>query len=111
MFSMYKEYIKEREDADLVHDEKGFATFKYMDDNSVYIIDIYVRKEYRKEGIASKYADMIVEQAKERGCKFVLGTVSENANNSETSKRVLEAYGMRYLKDYNDLKWYVKEIK
>lgn len=90
--SLYADYLKERSNREIIEDDKGFATF-YINGDTAYIEDIFVKKEYRKSGAASNYADQIVVIAKERQCKKLYGTVIPSANNSTISLKVLLGYG------------------
>lgn len=87
-------YLFEREGLESLVTDKGFATYVINGDDC-YIKDIYVHRDFRKEGVASLLADGIAETARERGCKYLTGTVMPSANNSTDSIKVLLAYGFR----------------
>lgn len=108
---MYCDYVKERLGDDSVNSEIGFATFRFINGGkSVYIIDIYVRPSYRKQGSASAFADIIVDIARKRGCTEVIGTVSSLAKNSTDSLKVLLGYGMSAQSFSNDVAVFRKDI-
>lgn len=92
--SLYGDYILEHRGDQIVEDEFGFATYRYLNDDNVYIIDIYVVPEMRNTNRASAIADKVVEAARLKGCKKLLGTVVPDAHNSTASLRVLLGYGM-----------------
>lgn len=108
--SLYARYINEHHRDDIIETEHGFATYRYVADNSVYIVDIYVLPEYRKSNLASAMADDIVKLAKQRGCTKLLGTVAPAARNSTTSLKVLLGYGMSLKSISNDLIIFEKDI-
>lgn len=108
--SLYAEYIKEKLDDNCMETELGFATYRYLNDNKVYIIDIYVKPEYRKSKIASDLADLIAQEAKEKGCKEMLGTVIPSAKGSTNSLKVLLGYGMTLVSSDKDLIIFKKEL-
>lgn len=109
--SMYGAYLQERSKDCIVETEKGFATYRFINDGkSVYIIDIYVVPAYRKEKVASALADTIMDIAREWGCVEALGTVVPSANNSTASLKVLLGYGMTLKSSSNDLIVFSKEI-
>jgi ribosomal protein S18 acetylase RimI-like enzyme len=92
---MYAEYVRERLGHECVETDQGFATFALLNDNkSCYILDIYVRPDFRRLGAASTIADKIVAQAKSRGATELFGTVVLSAAGSDASLRVLQGYGM-----------------
>ena len=109
MESNYALYIKEREGKEIIEDSKGFATFTINEDNC-YIVDIFVKEEYRQENIASKYADEITMIAKENGCKYLTGSVCPKAHGSDTSLKVLLAYGFKLESSVNNFIYFRKEI-
>ena len=95
---MYADYIKEIHGDECVETEEGFATYRFIDDSgvpSVYIIDIYVRPDFRKSMAASHMADQIVELAKKRGCRRLLGTVNMSIKDPTSSAKFLFRYGMQ----------------
>lgn len=92
--SLYASYLRERTNDEIIENDYGFASYRFLDGNKVYIIDIYISPEMRKAGAASALADSIVEMAKNRGCVELIGSVVPSAKNSADSMRVLLAYGM-----------------
>lgn len=92
--SLYAEYVRERTDDQIIENDKGFATYRFVDNNTVFILDIYIRPDFRKYGEASNIADNIVEIAKKRGCTTLLGGVVPSTKNSTISLKVLLGYGM-----------------
>jgi len=112
MESNYALYVKEREGYETLEDEKGFASFIYLPESkAVYLRDIFVRKEFRKEGIAAAYADRIAFEAKLKGYTTLIGSVDPRANGAKESKFVLEAYGMKpKAKGPDGLYYFSKEI-
>lgn len=92
--SLYSEYLKEKTDDEILELEAGFATYRFLNEKQVYIVDIYVREYARKTRIASAMADSIVKIAKKRGCTELIGTVVPSMKNSTDSLKVLLGYGM-----------------
>jgi ribosomal protein S18 acetylase RimI-like enzyme len=109
--SMYADYLMEHRGDGLVSSEHGFATYRFVDASTVYIVDIYVKPEFRECNAARAIADSIVGIAKQRGCVELLGTVVPSAANSTTSLKVLIGYGMKLKSSANDLIIFTKEIK
>lgn len=109
--SLYARYIKEHRGDSIVEFSNGFATYRYLDDFTVYIVDIYVLPEDRKSDVASALADQICTIAKLRGCKTLKGTVDVNGVNPTTSIAVLIGYGMKFDCVNGNLLVFSKEIK
>lgn len=94
--SLYADYILERTNDRILEMPSGFATYRYLSEDgvdSVYIIDIYITPEVRKTGQASFLADLIAQEAKDRGCTQMLGTVQPSAKGATKSLQVLLSYG------------------
>lgn len=102
--SHYANYLSERTTDFIMEDSNGFVTYRFLNDGkSVYIIDIYVIPDMRKQGLASDFADIVVSMAKARGCEEVLGTVVPSSKGSNESLRVLLAYGMELKSSAHDI--------
>lgn len=107
--SLFGDYIRERENKEIVENEHGFATYFYIP-TGVYIQDIYIDKDHRHSGLASMFADSIAAKAKERGVSKMYGSVMPTANGSTESLKVLLAYGFRLESATNNAIIMVKEI-
>lgn len=108
--SMYGEYVNERLGQFIIETEQAFITYRYQDDKTVYIVDLYVRPESRKDKVASRIADLVVEEAKRKGCTRLLGSVVPSAKGSTDSLKVLLGYGMKLDSSANDFIIFSKEI-
>jgi GNAT superfamily N-acetyltransferase len=111
--SLYGEYIKERLGDYIIEDERGFASYRFIESNgkpAVYIVDLYVRPSLRKEGIAALMADEICKEALRVDCVEMLGTVVPSAKGATDSAKVLIAYGMQIQSASNDLIIFRKDI-
>lgn len=92
--SLYLEYLTERTSDSIIETALGFVTYRYLNETQVYIVDIYVRPEFRKAGVCSALADQVVKEAKVKGRAELIGTVQPSAKNSTASLKVLLGYGM-----------------
>ena len=108
--SMYSDYLTERTDDQIIECEEGFATYRFTDEKTCYIIDIYIAPVYRKRGAASDIADIIMEKAKNKGCTKLLGSVVPSTKGSNESIKVLQAYGMKLDSSANDFILFSREI-
>lgn len=100
--SFYAQYLRERTDDEIIETERGFVTYRYIGGDTVYIVDIWVRPAYREIGEGAKLADMVIEIARARGCKQLLGTVNPHTKNATKSLKVMLGYGMQLLNTSND---------
>ena len=108
---MYFEYLIERRpECKVLKNDKGFAIYSFTD-NSVYIEEIYVKPEFRKEAVASQLSETIQQEARDMGCLQVLGSVSPSAHGSTESIAVLLAHGMTLMSSQDDLIWFYKNLE
>lgn len=110
---MYRDYLKERLGDELIERPEGFATYRYVDDfgtPAVYIVDIYVRPDFRKTRVASEMADDICIAALKDGRKVLLGTVASSSKTATDSIKVLLAYGMDFYRCSQDGLIFRKEL-
>ncbi len=110
MESLYSKYISERTTDCVYETPVGYVLYRYINDNQVYIVDIFVEKNSRKNGEAARMADEIVKFAKVRGCKQLIGSVAPSSKNSNDSLKVLLGYGMTLASCSNDFIVFSKEI-
>jgi L-amino acid N-acyltransferase YncA len=107
--SLFKDYNSELLNKNIVETEIGFATYSEVD-GGLWIENIYVAKDFRKSGEASRMADEIAEIAKKKGFKKLFGSVTPTANASTASLKVLLAYGFKLNSSTNNFIWLEKEI-
>jgi hypothetical protein len=109
--SLYSEYLLERSEDKIFETSEGFATYRMLEDNKIcYIIDIYVRPEFRNKRAASEMADQIVDVARSVGARELIGTVCPSAKKSTESLKVLLGYGMKLKSAGQDVIVFTKEI-
>lgn len=108
--SLYAQYIYERQNKSIIEDENGFASYYYIND-SCYIEEIYVKRECRKAGIASKYADTIAADAKAKKARQLVGSINLNTNNATTSMKALLAYGFQLTSAANNMIYLTKALE
>jgi ribosomal protein S18 acetylase RimI-like enzyme len=108
--SYYANYIKEKTNDLVLEVDYGFATYRYLDEKTVYITDIYIHPDFRRKDYASNLADIIVEEAKQKGCTKLMGSVIPSNKNSTDSLRVLLGYKMSLESSVNDFIIFKKEI-
>lgn len=112
--SLYGDYIKERKNYEIIEDDRGFITFGHFEIEgrpALYIEELYVKPEFRKQNVASEYAMHVERMAKELGIGRVIGSVSPTCNGAHESLLVLLAYGFKLLSCTEDLIYFVKEVK
>lgn len=92
---LFAQYQKERVNREtLIVPDKGFATYQISKDDC-YIVDIFVKTEFRKTKLGSEMANEITKIAKQNGCTTISGTVDLRANGAEVSTLSLLHYGFK----------------
>ncbi len=109
--SLYAQYLKEREDKDIIESEEGFATYKIFDNGECYLQDLFVIISKRKSGLATQMTDQIVEIAKKRGCNKLIGSVCIDDIHATRNMKVFLAYGMQINKNIGTMIFLTKDIK
>lgn len=109
--SLYKDYISEREDKQIVESDKGFATYKIFDNGECYLQDLYVAPEYRKTGLATEMTNMIVSIAKANDCHTLVGSVCTDDKYATRNMQVFLSYGMHISKNIGNMIFLNKDIK
>lgn len=111
MSSNYAKYLLEREGKSIIEDERGFATYSLHPElSAIYIEDIFVSLEFRKQNVASEYADKIAEIAKSKGFHTLIGTVRPSATGANISLKVLLAYGFELASAEQDAIYFRKTL-
>ena len=86
MPSNYAKYIKERENKNIIEDDRGFITYFSIDNGKgIQVEDVFVLEEFRKKGVAKEYFDMIEYSAKESKCEYIITSVDMKTKNWEVS--------------------------
>lgn len=72
--SLYANYIKEREGAEIVECAEGFITYKVVDKQCL-LLDLFVKKESRKSGIFKLLFSKLEALAKKSLCEEIAARV------------------------------------
>lgn len=107
--SLYGDYIKERENFDIVEDERGFATY-LVQGEECYVRDVYVKPQHRKDHVAWGYMEIIRKRMKHFGVKTIITSVCTKANGTTTSQYAILSYGFVLSHTDGPMIYYRKEI-
>jgi hypothetical protein len=115
MSSLYAQYIKEREDHEVLEVDGGFVNYGFVinedtQERNCLINDIFVRKENRQRGIMSEMAKQVETIAKECNCVNLYGAVDSLALNANNSILAIQAYGMKLSHVTNGMIFFKKEL-
>ena len=109
---LYAEYIKEREDRDIVYDDHCFLTYR-IDDEDVIVFDIYSDKEVRGSGYMLEFCNKFYDDMREIGIKSAFGMTDTRTNGWQRSEELLLKYGFVFIgndPEDKNVKNYWKEL-
>lgn len=104
--NLYAEYIKERENLEIIKHEKGFLTYRVEDDH-LFISDLYITPSARGTGVARELSDRAYEIAKK---DKVLCAVCTDANGWKESFRFIQHMGYKPLQQVHNMIYLIKEL-
>lgn len=107
--NMYEQYIKERENLDVIRTDKGFIVYR-MEFPNCMINDYFVLKEFRKEGHGYFLANQVFQICKEAGIKTVQCQTDDRANGETLSKFTIENFGFELLRKVGPVSTYIMEV-
>jgi predicted GNAT family acetyltransferase len=110
MTSLYGQYIKEREGFDIVETEYGFATYTSVDEQTIYLRDIFIVAEKRRSGLATELSTKVAEIAKELGKNKILGSICIDAKGVTTSMAALLGDKFKFSHANGNMLYFVKDI-
>lgn len=109
--SLYAKYIAEREDISLIELDHGYLTYKKLNPDVYYILDVFVEREHRRSGIMKEMEDIVRDIALEDGAKYLQGSVCLSTNNVTQSMHMLLNMGYKYLNANGNMLYFIKNIE
>lgn len=107
--SHYKEYTKEIHGRHVLENEYGFVVYEITDDKC-YIADIYVAHGHRRSGRAHQFAREVEVIARERCCRYLLGSVIPTTIGATESMKIILSYGMKLKSSHENFIWFEKRL-
>lgn len=96
---LWAAYIEEREDAQILHNDHGFITYKRESLTEVLICDFYVLPAFRKFGIADQLYKQMLETEKP---SIVYATSDKEAKNWKAADSFIKHYGFKEIEELQD---------
>lgn len=109
MKSLYAQYVAEREGAEVLEGAWGFAAYKFEVDH-VYISDIYIVPEQRNKGASMQAFSEITGLAKQKGLKYVFGSVAPSTKTATANIGILLKLGFKLHSASDDIIYLNREI-
>lgn len=109
MKSFYAQYIEEREGKKVLETHYGFIIYE-IEKDFLFIQDLFIVKEKRKNKLATEMVDMVVNEAKELGCKELHSIVDLRSLNCSDSFEFALKYGSKVNKQDGNILFLKKDI-
>ncbi len=107
--NMYEQYIKERENLEVIKTEKGFIVYR-IDFPSCMINDCFVVKGARNERHGTFLTNQVFEICKQAGVKTVYCNTDERANGYDLSVHSIESFGFEHCLRSGNINTYKMEV-
>lgn len=109
MNSLYEQYIKERENLDVIKTDKGFICYR-IEFPYCWINDYFVSKEFRQQGHGYFLANQVFEICKGAGVKAVFCQTDDNASGCALSRFTIENFGFEAVSVNKTITKYKMEV-
>lgn len=108
--SLYAQYITERGDAKVIEIPEGFVSYNVINENQIYVMDVFVKLDYRRTHIASELTRMVENEGRRQGCKEIITTVIPTLVGSTISIKAILNYGFTLQSASNNMIVFKKDI-
>jgi hypothetical protein len=108
---LYKQYLKEIGDIDLVVEDSYFFTYQ-IQDNSVYLENVFIKKELRNNKKVQEILERVYKICREYKKPYTTSTVCKNANKEVISRSsyILKRNGFIEFDEDDNMIYFSKEI-
>ena len=108
---LYKQYLKEIADINLVYGDDFFYTYQ-IQDNTVYLENVYIEEKLRRSGKIQEIFEDIFDICRKEEKKFATSTVCKNASKKtiERSSHILKRNGFEIFEEDDNMLYFSKEI-
>lgn len=108
---LYAEYILERENSHYYENDFGFVTYK-EENTSVYLMDMYIKPEFRKKGNGRQFVQYVENIAREWNKTSVITSISLEGKGIEASTQAILFCGFKFynINENNSLIYFIKGV-
>jgi GNAT superfamily N-acetyltransferase len=107
--SLYAQYMRERENAEVLEYPWGFAIYKVAPDH-VYLQDIYVVPQERDNNRGQDLMEEVAAIARSKGIKTMFGSIVPSAKGSARMEHVMLHLGFELDSAASDIIYYRKKL-
>src|ERR1700675_4575174 len=109
-FSLYADYVKERLGRGSLYDDNGFVIFEFMQNEFLYLVDMYLKPEARNTKVGSQYLEKIKEIAKENKKTKIITTIDLKAKTKDLALLCALKGGFHISEGKNDVLFLTMEL-
>ena len=109
---LYAAYIKEAANMELEYTDEYFFTYK-IKENEIYLQDVFIKEEFRNNGLIDIILNKVYSIAKEKNKKLVSTSICKNIKkeNKQRSTHIITKRGYIEYESDNYMIYYYKEIE
>lgn len=107
---LFTDYVQERLQVNVLQNEHAFYLWKFIEEDTVYITDMYVAPAERRSGVAGALFVELLGQMRELGVKRLVGSTDVTAANPELGMYAMLSVGFKPTGASENIIWYSKEI-
>jgi GNAT superfamily N-acetyltransferase len=109
MKSSYGLYLEELTNRKIHEDEKGFFIYQ-ITGAEFYVQEVFVKKEFRRQNVATDYDKIATDMAKAEGCTYIKGSIIPALSTATSSMKFQLSLGFSLLYCDKDIIYLKKEI-
>lgn len=110
---LYKQYLKEREDIELIYNQSGFISYyesAIQNNKCIHIEDLFVQKEMRGSGIGQYLGNKVEEIAIRNNINYLTCNIIKSTNGWQNALRLFKIFGFEVKAEINDKIFLVKQL-
>jgi GNAT superfamily N-acetyltransferase len=107
---MYQQYLNDKNGEQLEVFPCGFFTYLKVA-NELWVNDIYVNPESRREGFGKKFINQLQSIAKKLDCKYLIGRIDISHKDHQQALMFHVGVGAKVIKSENNQIWTCLEVK
>jgi hypothetical protein len=104
---MFEKYMKERQNAECIKNEKGFLFYRIQNDEC-YIVDIFIEESFRKTSASSEIIGEL--ESRVQGSKYISGNVYLSDPGCHRTLKAAFKQGFKIHSANNNILLIVKEL-
>lgn len=108
--SLFAIYVQETMGMDIIENDKGFITYKFMENDDCFVDHLFVHPGFRQGGEGTRLGLQLTALAKEAGCKRLVANVNCKFKYPTQALKAFFAFGFKIDRAVTDFICISKEI-